>query len=202
MTKLNAGLLGALSGKVGNVVVVNRGKTAYVRSVPKYTEESWTDNQRRVRRRFAIVSKFCQEYKKKIIFPIWNQLPGPSSGYNQFLGTNIKAFDIEGNIRDLSLLQFSKGSLPPVLQLSIENRQGEIAIGWSNDPELPRTRFKDKLMYMAVVNGQVAGPYASGLTRIMQGGIFALNDPSASALYLYFASADKKAFSPDKYVAI
>jgi len=202
MTKLNAGLFGALSGKIGNVVVVNRGKTSYVRSVPKYTEESWTDNQRRVRRRFAIVSKFCQEYKKSIIFPIWNKLPGPTCGYNQFLGTNIKAFDVDGNIRDLSLLQFSKGSLPPVLQLSIENRQGEVTIGWSNDPELARARLKDKLMYMAVVDGLVTGPHTSGLTRVMQGGTFTLNDPSASALYLYFASSDKLSFSPDKYVTI
>ena len=53
-------------------------------------------------------------------------------------GTNIKLVDIDGNIRDRSLLQFSKGSLPPVHQLSIENRQDEVAFGWSNDPTLNR----------------------------------------------------------------
>ena len=202
MTKLNAGLFGALSGKIGNVVVVNRGKTAYVRSVPKYTEESWTDNQRQVRRRFAIVSKFCQEYKKSIIYPIWNLLPGPSSGYNKFLGTNIKAFDKEGQIMDMSLLHFSNGTLKPPYRLSVENREGEIAIRWSNDPDLGRIRAKDKLMYMAVVDGKVTGPHNSSLTRGMLGGVISLTDPSASALYLYFAASDKQSFSPDRYVEI
>ncbi len=168
MTKLNAGLFGALSGKIGNVVVVNRGKTTYVRSVPKYTEESWTDSQRQVRKRFALVSKFCQEYKKSIIFPIWNLLPGPSSGYNKFLGTNIKAFDKEGNIMDMSLLHFSNGVLTPPLNLSVEKRQGEVAISWSNDTALSRTRTKDKLMFMAVkdgdgtTNGEITGPVITG----------------------------------------
>lgn len=200
MTKLNAGLFGALSGKIGNVVVVNRGKTAYVRSVPKYTEESWTDNQRQVRKRFALVSKFCQEYKKSIIFPIWNLLPGPSSGYNKFLGTNIKAFDKEGNIMDMSLLHFSNGNLTPPYQLSVEKREGDIAIGWTNDPGLSRTRIKDKLMYMAVVDGRITGPHNSYLTRGMLQGTFSLPEPSTTALYLYFASSDKQSFSPDRYV--
>jgi len=172
MTKLNAGLFGALSGKIGNVVVVNRGKNAYVRSVPKYTEESWTDNQRQVRKRFALVSKFCQEYKKSIIFPIWNLLPGPSSGYNKFLGTNIKAFDKEGHIMDMSLLHFSNGVLTPPLNLSVEKRQGEVAISWSNDTALSRTRTKDKLMFMAVkegdgtTNGDIAGQINIGSITI------------------------------------
>lgn len=200
MTKLNAGLFGALSGKIGNVVVVNRGKTAYVRSVPKYTEESWTDNQRQVRKRFALVSKFCQEYKKSIIFPIWNLLPGPSSGYNKFLGTNIKAFDKEGHIMDMSLLHFSNGNLTPPYQLSVEKREGEIAIGWTNALGLSRTRIKDKLMFMAVVDGRITGPHNSSLTRGMKEGVISLPEPSTTALYLYFASSDKQSFSPDRYV--
>lgn len=202
MTKQNAGLFGALSGKIGNVVVVNRGKTAYVRSVPKYTEESWTDNQRQVRKRFALVSKFCQEYKKSIIFPIWNLLPGPSSGYNKFLGTNIKAFDKEGNIMDMSLLHFSNGSLTPPYQLSVEKREGEIAIGWTNDPGLSRIRIKDKLMFMAVIDGRITGPHNSGLTRGMLQGTFPLPEPSTTALYLYFASSDKQSFSPDRFLEL
>lgn len=201
MTKLNAGLLGALSGKIGNVVVVNRGNTAYVRSVPKYTEESWTDNQRQVRRRFALVSKFCQEFKKSLIYPIWNKLPGPSSGYNKFLGTNIKAFDKEGTMMDMSMLHFSNGSLKPPYRLTVEKREGEIAIGWSNDPDLSRVRAKDKLMFMAVIDEKVTGPHNSSLTRGMKEGVITLPDPSTSALYLYFAASDKQSFSPDRYVA-
>jgi len=69
-------LSGAPFGKIGKMAVVNCGETAYVRSVPKYSEVSWTDNQRRVIRRFVIVGKFCQEYKKRFIFPIWRNCPG------------------------------------------------------------------------------------------------------------------------------
>ena len=202
MTRLNAGLLGQLIGKVGNVVVVNRGKTTYVRSMPNYANTVWTDRQKQVRKRFGLVGRFCSKYKKNLIIPIWNLKPGNSSGYNQFLTANIKAFDIDGNIMDMSLLHFSQGNLPPACSVSIEKQQAQVTISWKNELYTPDIRLKDKLWYMAVVDGQIVGPYSSGLTRGMLGGVFTLKDPATSAIYAYFAASDKKSFSPDKYLAL
>lgn len=194
--------MGSLSGSMGNIVVVTRGTTTYLRTRPTRKKDTWSDKQIQSRKRFAIVVDFCMRYKEKVIVPIWNLLPGNACGYSQFLGANGKAFDSAGNIMEMSMLKFSNGSLPPVHQVKSVKNEGNLEVSWFNDPNLARTRLKDELWYMAVVGGQVVGPYKSGLTRGMQGGVFELKDPATSAIYVYFAASDKKSFSPDKYLEL
>jgi len=168
--------------------------------MPNYTNTKWTDKQLQVRKRFAIVSEFCQQHKLQVIFPIWNLLPGNSSGYNLFLGTNIKAFDSEGKIMDMSLLKFSQGSLPGLYQVKVTKQQEAVEINWFNDVGASSVRLKDNLWYMAVVDSQVTGPYQTGLTRGMQGGVFTLSNPATSAIYAFFGASDKNSYSPDRYL--
>ena len=202
MSIMKGGITGALSGRIGNVVAVTRGNTTYLRSMPTRKKNSWTPNQIQSRKRFAIVVKFCMRYKKNVIVPIWNLLPGNACGYSLFFGANGKAFDSEGNLIELSMLTFSKGNLPPAHQVKSVKKEGNLEVSWVNDPNVARTRLNDELWYMAVVGGQVVGPHNSGLTRGMQGGVFALKDPATSAIYVYFAASDKKSFSPDKYLEL
>ena len=202
MTVVKAGNKDTFSGKVGNLVVVSRGETTYLRSMPNYTKDSWTPKQARTRKRFSIVSKFCMGYKLKVIVPIWNLLPGNACGYSQFLGSNSQAFDSEGFIGDWSMLQFSNGSLPPPLQVTAERVGDQITVGWVNDPNTAPDRLNDELWLMALAGDRVDGPVRTSLSRGMQGGVVAPLDPSARALYLFFATPDRKAFSPDRFVAI
>ena len=202
MTVVKAGSRDTFSGKVGNLVVVSRGETTYLRSMPNYTNESWTPKQARARKRFSIVSKFCMGYKLKLIVPIWNLLPGNACGYSQFLGANSQAFDSEGVIGDWSMLNFSDGSLPPPQQIEAIMVDNEITVSWVNDPNVAPARLNDELWLMALVGDRVDGPVQTGLTRGMQGGVVAQVDPSDRALYLFFAAPDRKAFSPDRFVAL
>ena len=201
MTVMKAGKMGALSGTMGNVVVVSHGNTTYLRSLPNYSKDSWTPKQALSRKRFSIVTQFCMKYKREIIVPIWNLLPGEVCGYSLFLGANIRAFDSLGKIRDYAMLRFSEGSLEPPAHISAAKQGGELMVSWANDPNTNPTRLKDELLYMALVGDRVSGPFPTQLTRGSQGGEISLADPSASALYLFFAAPDRKAFSPDRFVA-
>ena len=201
MTVVKAGSRDTFSGKVGNLVVVSRGETTYLRSMPNYTNESWTPKQARARKRFSIVSKFCMGYKLKLIVPIWNLLPGNACGYSQFLGANSQAFDSEGVIGDWSMLNFSDGSLPPPQQIEAIMVDNEITVSWVNDPNVAPARLNDELWLMVLAGDRVEGPVQTSLTRGMEGGVVTLDDPSARALYLFFAAPDRMAFSPDRFVA-
>ena len=202
MTVVKAGSRDTFSGKVGNLVVVSRGETTYLRSMPNYTNESWTPKQARARKRFSIVSKFCMGYKLKLIVPIWNLLPGNACGYSQFLGANSQAFDSEGVIGDWSMLHFSDGSLPPPQQIEAIMVDNEITVSWVNDPNVAPARLNDELWLMVLAGDRVDGPVKTGLTRGKQGGVVYNVDPSARALYLFFAAPDQKAFSPDRFVEL
>ena len=194
--------MGALSGTMGNVVVVSRGNTTYLRSLPNYSKDSWTPKQALSRKRFSIVTQFCKLYKRDIIVPIWNLLPGEVCGYSLFLGANIKAFDSLGKIRDYAMLRFSEGSLEPPAHIGAAKQGGEVSLSWVNDPNVAGSRLMDVLLYMALVDDKVSGPFPTQLTRGSQGGGVTLADPLASALYLFFATPDRKAFSPDKFVSV
>ena len=202
MTVIKGGKMGSLSGAMGNIVVVSNGNTTYLRSMPNYSKDSWTPKQVLVRKRFAIVTQFCMSYKQHVIVPIWNLLPGQACGYSRFLGANIKAFDSLGNISDFALLRFSEGTLEPPSQIKAVKQQGAVTVSWANDPHVLPTRLKDDLLYMALVGDRVIGPYPTALTRGLPEGGFTLSDPSARALYLFFAAPNRKAFSPDRYVAL
>lgn len=202
MTIMKAGSTGGLSGKMGNLVVVSRGNSTYLRSLPNYSKDSWTPKQVQSRKRFAIVTQFCMAYKRNVIVPIWNLLPGNACGYSQFLGANIKAFDSLGNIKDHGLLHFSEGFLEPPSHVATVKEGELLTVSWTNDPNTAAARLKDGLLYMALSGDKVIGPFTTGLTRGMMGGEFTLPDSSARALYLFFAAPDRKAFSPDRYVTI
>ena len=208
MAKIKNGLLGMISGKLGPIVVATRGDTTYVRSAPNYTEKSWTESQVKVRDRFRTVSWFCKQYKQNLIKPIWNLLPGNASGYHQFLGRNIKAFDLEGKSKDLAQLCFSEGTLPAPFMAKAERQPGQITVTWQDDSGNSRLRQSDELWYMAVnegdfpVNTEITGPYQTAVTRNQMQAVIPNAGESIVGLYLFFAASDRTGFSPDRYMVI
>jgi len=207
MARIQGGITGIPSGKVGNVVFVNREGSPYIRVVPVYTKGSWTMNQKQHRLRFKKVTEFCRQYRMNIIRPIWNLLPGKASGYGKFLKANMPAFGRDGKLIDKSMLHFSSGVLPLPYHLKAERTEGQnntIYMTWANDAMLPQQQQYDELLYMAAKGDEFTGPYAAGLKRRDCGGVFDLPDDieNADALYLFFASGDRGSFSPDKYFSL
>ncbi len=203
MAKVKGGLLESVSGKLGPLVVVTRGESTYVRAAPKYTKDSWSERQVQNRHRFRQANAFCRQYQQQVIVPIWNQLPGSSSGYHQFLKANMPAFNSQGELEDQSMLHFSEGPLPVPYQLRGQVQADQLELSWQNDSALTGARLADELWYMTVAPEAIQGPFESGLTRGLEGGLLSLPEPEQyTGFYVFFASSDRKAFSPDRFLAI
>lgn len=208
MAIIKNSILGLVSGKVGSMVVVTRGKTTYVRSIPKYTDQSWSEKQLQVRQRFKAATLFSQKYKKSLIWPVWNLVAGTASGYHKFLGANIHAFDMEGNVKDPSLIRFSAGSLPAPFQSGATRQHGQIRVTWEHEPFLSDPRLRDPMWYMTVTPGDAAagpvftGPHKTNFPRKLKEAFISDPDGRIGGLYIFFAGSDRKAFSPDRFIQV
>ena len=202
MAKIKQGILEGISGKLGPIVVVNNGTSTHIRMAPTYTEASWSAKQLQLRDRFKAVSLFVQQYKKTMIWTIWKLAPGKGGGYHKFLGANLKAFDLDGSVKEFSLIRFSEGLLPTPFQVQAERQSGEINLTWKNESGESPTRLNDHLWYMAVVDGKFTGPYKTEITRGGQEGLIPDPDGNITGMYVFFAAGDEKAFSPDRYVEV
>jgi hypothetical protein len=202
MAKIKQSILEGISGKLGPIVVVNNGTSTYIRTAPTYTEESWSEKQGQLRSRFREVSQFVQRYKKSMIWQIWKLAPGKGGGYHKFLGANLKAFDLDGTVKEWSLVRFSEGVLPAPFQIEAERQPGQIHMTWKNESGLPRVRFSDRLWYMAVANEKFTGPFQTEITRGAMEGFLPDQDDSITGIYVFFAASDEKSFSPDRFVKV
>lgn len=202
MAKIKQGILEGISGKLGPIVVVNNGESAHIRMAPTYTEESWSEKQVSLRNRFKEVSRFVQQYKKSIIWQIWKLAPGKGGGYHKFLGANIQAFDLDGTVKEWSLVRFSEGILPAPFQVLAERKSGEIRITWKNEASQSRIRDNDQLWYMAVAEGKFTGPFKTEITRGVMEGVIPDPGGNITGIYVFFAARDENSFSPDRYVVV
>jgi hypothetical protein len=204
MAKVTGGLAEFTSGKLGNVVFVKREGKTYVRMAPEYTKDSWTPRQKQHRERFRLVNSFCLQFKFNIIKPIWNLKPGSGSGYNRFIKANMPAFGLDGKLVDKSGLHFSDGVLPVPYHFIVEKSEtgaNKIAVSWENDMLMSSVYEKDDLLLVTSFGERFNGPYNTGKRRSELKAILELPEESSpvQAVYLFFASYDRKKYSPDKY---
>lgn len=207
MARIKGGPTGVASGKLGNVVFVVRDGKGYVRMAPKYSKNSWTPRQKQHRERFKKVNAFCTQCKFQFVRPIWNLLPGSASGYHMFLKANMPAFGQDGKLADHALLHFSDGVLPVPFHFkveTIENEKDKILVSWANDNLMSGKFDPDELWIATAFNNGFGGPYESGVNRMALKATIPLPIESTAviAVYLFFASKDRKRFSPDRYFAI
>ena len=202
MAKIKQSILEGISGKLGPIVVVNNGTSTHIRMAPTYTEASWSEKQLQLRDRFKAVSLFVQQYKKTMIWTIWKLAPGKGGGYHKFLGANLKAFDLDGKVKEFSLIRFTEGNLPTPFQVQAERQSGEIRITWKNEASQSRIRDNDHLWYMAVAEGKFTGPFKTEITRGVMEGVIPDHDGNITGIYVFFAARDENTFSPDRYVVV
>jgi len=200
MAKVTDGLGLALSGKVEKMVFVQFNGGTYTRSTPKRTKNSWTPNMLAHQKRFALVVKFCGQFKSSVIPQIWNTAAVKMTGYALFLKTNMPAFAKDGSIEDPKKIRFSTGKL--LLPQGIEaNRMDEesstIQVSWLKDAHLGGKNLKDELMYICAVDGLYSEITATGILRGKLNGSFELpeNYKAATHIYLFFTSQDRRDYS-------
>jgi len=201
MARITGGIGTGISGKLEQLVFVQRGGKTYVRMAPDYSNTSWSVKQKMHRERFRKVNAFCRQFRTTVIRTIWKALPGPSSGYAKFLKANMPAFSSNGELADYTRLHFSDGVLPLPFNMKASRVPGtqQVEVSWTNDPLMDFGLGYDKLMIATYDGKQFTVNVDTGLTRKMGQGIIVLPafEDGKSFLYLYFASADMLRFSPD-----
>jgi hypothetical protein len=204
MARITGGIGKFISGKIESVVFVQRDGMTYIRKLPEYTKNSWTPRQKLHRERFRLVNVFCRQHQMRIIIPIWNLVSGKGSGYNRFLKANMPAFGLDGQLADRAMLHFSDGMLPLPFHFMVEMAKDEndkISVSWENDTLNNSKYEQDELMMIPAYADGIGEPVNTGTRRKAAKVTLALpaGPSKVEAVYLFFASNDRKRYSPDRY---
>lgn len=136
---------GVLSGKVGSMVFAGN----IVRSLPRHrSANSWSQDQKSQRGKIRAVAKLYRSLRTRVVTPIWkrNKLEGLTA-YNQFVQSNIKAFNKSGELADPGKLCLSRGVLDNPFELStLTKDENRIVLRWQSDSLDSPERDKDELL--------------------------------------------------------
>jgi len=96
MATMKQGILGGLSGKIGNVVGSSWKGIPVLKSLPLSVANPNTAGQQAQRGAFTKVVEAAQALLAGLITAYWNKWAEKMSGFNSFISKNIKAFDATG----------------------------------------------------------------------------------------------------------
>lgn len=190
-----------ISGKLNQVVFYQRNGKTYVRSLPIRKNKICSPAQLLNKQRFAAMQQYAKLFKYVIIPQIWNHASKTLTGKQLFVKTNKSAFDSEGNIPDLKMVQLSTGKLHLPQDITV-NRIAEeptkVHVSWLPDTGGGEMAYWDELMVVASGEGIYSNIQSTGIKRGETGGSFeppGLETP-ISHLFLFFGSLDKRHYSP------
>lgn len=110
MAKLWQGLLGGVSGKVGNLVGSSWKGIPVIKSKPLSVANPRTSKQIAQRAKMSLLVQMAKVLLSIIIKPLWDRFAQQESGYNAFLRENMGAIQ-EGGTIDVSKFSISKGKM-------------------------------------------------------------------------------------------
>jgi hypothetical protein len=155
MARFLKGIVGAYSGRVGNIVGSNWRSVDYVRSLPKMTGKKATESQITQRAKFALGVAFLSPIKDLLNLGYSDKLLGKATGYNKalqaLLNTGISGIYPALTI-DYAKVVISKGSLANLMGVSwSEPMQGELEVTWT--PETNKyNAFDDDAVVLLMYN--------------------------------------------------
>jgi len=128
------GLLGAFSGKVGNVIGSNWRSIDYLRSLPKPSSKPATAKQKAQRAKFALAIEFLSPMREILNIGFNDKSQTKMTAFNN--ATNDLLFKIEGEYPDFTIpypkVRFSTGSLREAMGVIGETVEGNPSINWKN----------------------------------------------------------------------
>ena len=137
MGKIKDASIGALKGKVGNLVGSSWMGTDYYRIHRKHVSNPRTPKQVAQRERFKAACLLIRRLRTPIVMPVWSKVAVNMTGANFFMKRNMQAVNADATI-DLSKLVISTGSLYDPLSLDLskdESGDGSFVFDWKDDPE-------------------------------------------------------------------
>lgn len=110
MARLNQGILGGISGKIGNVVGSSWKGIAVVKSKPLSVANPRTAGQIAQRSSMSKIVQIAAIMLSDTIKPLWDRFAQKKSGYNAFVQANIANCDVNGLVNP-SLFVMAKGKM-------------------------------------------------------------------------------------------
>lgn len=155
MARFKKGILGGVSGKVGNVVGGNWKGVDYLRSLPTEVQQANTILQQSQRLKFKTVIEFLRPMKELIRLG-YKAEAGRMSAFNAAMSYNYYRaltgdFD-SGFAIDYSLAVVALGELPGIEGLTVESTEvARLSLGW-NDNAADAGAAATDILYVAVYN--------------------------------------------------
>lgn len=207
MGKINQGILGAVSGTVGNVVGGSWKGINYLRVKAQHFQDAKTEGQVGQRAKFGACVALAKSLLDSIIRPIWDKKAKKMSGYNLFVKTNIGQFDENGEIIDFTKLKIAIGDLPEIKNLTVDNDEqedGGIMLSWDDNSSISGAAPSDELCILAYCEGEIA--ILDSIEAVRTDGMAQVTLPFGTGVdvhvYAFFENEAKTSFSNDKYAFV
>lgn len=198
MAVIKSGILGGLSGSIGNVTGSSWKGISVLRTKPLSVANPNTPAQQAVRTPWASLTKLGSSITGAILQPVWNGIASKMSGYNMFLQKNAQlAFSSLGEFIPEGLT-VSPGTLPSAA-VSVDELASPTVMSFNIATALPSIQAlpTDKL-YAVVVDsdgnylGSVSGTVARSVGAFSVVANRTLINHEAIYVYAFFLSADGK----------
>lgn len=111
MARLSQGILGGISGKIGNVVGSSWKGIAVIKSKPLSVANPRTAGQIAQRNSMATIVDLSTQILADTVKPLWDRFAQKQSGYNAFVQANIANCN-SGGIVDPTVFVIAKGKMP------------------------------------------------------------------------------------------
>jgi hypothetical protein len=166
MGKINRGILGGFTGKVGNVVGSSWKGIETMRALPISVLNPRTTAQVGNRTRFGDISTLAASILTTIVKPLNDRFASKMSGYNMFTSRNKSAFDTDGAFMpgELVLCSGKLGETP--FTASVQAGDADVTLIYSGVPVGSYQMATDKA-YACVFDsfGQLLGVSSAVSTR-------------------------------------
>ncbi|MBE0650613.1 MAG: hypothetical protein IH595_07205 [Bacteroidales bacterium] len=155
MARIKNGILGGLSGKVGNVIGGHWNGIDYLRSVPTGVKQANTILQQSQRMKFKTVIEFLRP-QATLVRLGFKPSSEKSSAFNAAMSYNFHnalTGDFESGFSiDYSKAALAKGNLPPIDGLVVESvESGKLNLTWSDNSQEAGAAEGD-ILYAGIYN--------------------------------------------------
>jgi len=208
MAVLKNGIFGPISGKLGNVVYVNKHGVNYIRTKPSKHKKSNSKAQKDTRLKFALMVKFLKPFTEILTLGFKDKAKG-RTGFNMALSYNLKNAII-GSSPDFKIsfskILLSTGSIgDPQDPFMTMAAPGIIAFNWIYNPQIFSYQNPDDVCLLIAFfesNPKIIYQITS-TRRTVQKALLTIPDDfhgQKAHCWLAFKSASKYKFSNSVYL--
>jgi len=150
MATLKNGIMGGLSGRLGNVVVYEMFGKTVVRSLPSVKQKKATGKRKQYQDDFRYVMKWMQ-YLKALLDHCWRVEPPHQKAFKPAFSHNLKRYREMERPQNYEWLELSRGEIAGLEQIEMKWKEDSIQISWSN-PTTEKPMHPDDTVYIQLVN--------------------------------------------------